>query len=297
MLYNAFPNLEWLKKQAENRFAAGKAWNGEQMPSGGWPNVLLNVKSGATLRDNIPGPLSLFSNVSGESQVTVDGRTTIVKADHFFITNNTQRYTLEIDKNRSAETFNIHFGQAWMNGIVANENVEFYNKLYPKDDVVRSFQSQLKVADKTKLEREELLTLLIVHLLRIDRREKINLESLDAIKISTRQDIIRRIHLATDYIYSFYSHDISLDDLSKVSMLSKFHFLRAFKQVYGTAPHKFLNTVRIEKAKDLLLNSESDVLTISRAIGIKDSSSFSRLFKNTTSVYPTVFRKICHRTG
>ncbi len=220
----------------------------------------------------------------------VDGRTAVVNEDHFFISNNTQRYTLEIAKNRSAETFNIHFGQDWMKGIVANEDIEFYNKLYPKDDVVKYFQSQLKSADKTSLEQEELLTQLIVHLLRVNRNEKIKIESLDSIKLSTRQDILRRLHLATDYIYAFYYRDVSLEELSKVSMLSKFHFLRAFRQVFGVAPHKFLNTVRIAKAKDLL-SSELTIAQISKTIGISDPSSFSRLFKKEVGVYPTVFKK------
>ena len=288
MLYHAFPDLQWLKRQAESRFASGRAWNGDTMPAKGWPNVLLNVKAGSTVRDNIPGPLSLFSNVSGESFVTVDGRRSLVKDDYFFISNNTQRYSLEI---KTAETFNIHFGEGWMKGIIDDVNVEFYNKLYPKDDTVRYLQAQLKVPDKTTLEREEILTMLVVHLLRVNRNEKIRLEAIGAKKLSTREEIIKRLHLVTDHIYSYYQCDLSLDELSNISMMSKFHFIRAFRQVFGLAPHQFLNQVRVEKAKDLLMNSEFNVHNISRAIGIKDTSSFSRLFKKETGVYPTVFKK------
>lgn len=288
MLYHSFPDLQWLKRQAESRFAGGKTWNGEAMPSKGWPNVLLNVKSGNTVRDNIPGPLSLFSNVSGESLVTVDARTSLVNDGYFFVSNNSQRYTLQI---KSAETFNIHFGEHWLSTVVDDIEIEFYNKLYPKDEVVKYLQSQLMQTDKTPIEREELLTQLIVHLLRVNRNEKIRLEAIDAKKLSTREDILRRLHLVTDYIYSYYQQDLTLDELSKVGMLSKFHFIRAFRDVFGVAPHKFVNKVRMEKAKDLLVNSRFDVMQVGSAVGIKDSSSFSRMFRKEIGVYPSDFRK------
>lgn len=269
LLYHSFPELQWLKKQAETAFVGA-----------GWPNVLLQVKSGVAFRDNIPGPLSLFSNVSGESFVTVNGRTSRIKDDYFFISNNTQRYTLEI---KSAETFNVHFG-------VDGQDVEFYNKLYPKDDTIRYLQAGLSSADKTKLEREELLTLLYAHLLKVNRGEKSKVENLSAAKVSTREEVIRRLHLATDHIYNHYSSDVSLEELSKVSMLSKFHFLRAFKEAFGVPPHKFLNRVRISKAKELLMGKAS-VASAGRLVGITEASSFSRLFKSETGVYPTFFLK------
>lgn len=283
MLYNAFPDLQWLKKTAEGRFAAKKAWNGEVLPTHGWPNVILNVKSGSIYRDNIPGPLSLFSNVSGQSMVAVNGRTTVVGPDHFFITNNSQRYTLTIDESKSAETFNIHFADNWLPG-------EFYNKLYRKDEVVIKIQKELSASDKTRLEREELLAYLIGYLTRLNQKEKLKLDNLDAAKASTREEILRRLHIASDYIYSYYSSDLSLEELSKVSMLSKFHFLRAFRQAFGSSPHRFVNSVRLEKAKELLKNSDLEVVDIGKAVGIWDGSSFSRMFKKEVGVYPTVFR-------
>jgi AraC family transcriptional regulator len=281
MLYHAFPNLQWLKHQAETRFRGRKAWNGETIGGKGWPNVVLNVSSGRTLRDDIPGPLSIFSNTSGVSEVTVDNRTTVIGDDYFFISNNTQRYTLEIPKE--AVTFNIHFGEQWA-------PADFYNKLYPKDDVVKALQGELAAPDITTLEREEVLTRLMANLVRVHRGERTKLEHINGIKASTREEILRRLHLATDHIYSNYSSDISLDDLSKVSMLSKFHFLRMFQQAFGTSPHKFLNNVRLRKAKELLTSTDLDVTGIGRAIGMNDPSSFSRLFRRETGVYPTVFR-------
>jgi AraC family transcriptional regulator len=268
VLYHSFPDLTWLKKQADSNFA-----------SKGWPDVLVNVRGGAVLRDNIAGPLSMFSNVSGESFVTVNGHRSRISDDYFFISNNTQRYTLEI---KSAETFNVHFGAGW-------KDAEFYNKLIPKDDILKYLERQLK-NEMAMLERQELLTLLYAHLLKINRGERTKIELLSATRMSTREEIIRRLHLATDHIYNNYANDLSLDELSRVSMLSKFHFLRAFKEAFGIPPHKFVNRVRIAKAKDLL-KINTNVALVGKLVGIGESSSFSRLFRNETGVYPTFFRK------
>lgn len=65
MFCQSFPDLAWLKKQAESRFANQRGWNNQALSHTGWPTVILNVRAGETYRDNIPGPLSLFTNLNG----------------------------------------------------------------------------------------------------------------------------------------------------------------------------------------------------------------------------------------
>ncbi len=123
MILNAFPDLNWLKEQAEKRFADRKAYDGTSLKQRGWPTVILNVRSAETYRDNIRGPLSLFTNFSGSSQVSIDGKSVLIKEGCFFLSNPDQRYTLEIHRTKPAETFNIHFGERFADEvfpIVAN---------------------------------------------------------------------------------------------------------------------------------------------------------------------------------
>src|SRR4051812_20782388 len=110
MVHTEFPNLQWLKSQAEQSFAARKAWNGRVLAKKGWPTVILNVKTNNAYRDNIRGPLSVFSNIRGESVVEASKRRVKVKEGFFFVTNHDEYYTLQVDQ-RNTETFNIHFGE------------------------------------------------------------------------------------------------------------------------------------------------------------------------------------------
>ncbi len=309
MILHDFPDLAWLKKQSEERFANKRTFDGTPLTQSGWPTVILNVKTKAIYRDNIRGPFSLFSNLSGATFVKVDGKRASIGQDYLFLTNADQYYTLEVDKNSQAETFNIHFGEKWMEEIstsllekqetqldqpnhLTGKTIHFYNKLYRKDSFVVSIQEQLvDLYNQSALKTEELLYQLVTHLV----EEQVLLHSLPAqlnsLKSSTRQEIIRRLFEATDYIYSFYHTSITLDELAKVSCLSKFHFLRLFKQVFGQTPAQFISHLRIEKGIELLCAENMDVKTISSRLGFDNPSSFSRLFYQKTGAYPTQFIK------
>ena len=55
---------------------------------------------------------------------------------------------------------------------------------------------------------------------------------------------------------------------------------------------EYLKKIRIDNAKNLLLNTENTVEDISYAVGYSDIKYFSRLFKKLTGVTPTEFRKL-----
>src|SRR5262245_24650754 len=111
MIFRQFPDLTWLKAQTEKRFADRKGWNGLTLSQEGWPTVILNVTTENTYRDNIRGPLSLFTNLSGESHVETGSKRVRIREGFFYLSNHDQHYTLDIKEAAPSETFNIHFGE------------------------------------------------------------------------------------------------------------------------------------------------------------------------------------------
>src|SRR5882757_5106374 len=111
MLLHEFPNLQWLKVQAESRFQNRRGVGGIELKDSGWPSVILNTRVQSTVRDNIRGPLSIFTNLSGTSEVTADKKRVKITPQTFFISNAHQHYTLEVESKIPTETFNIHFGE------------------------------------------------------------------------------------------------------------------------------------------------------------------------------------------
>jgi AraC family transcriptional regulator len=137
---------------------------------------------------------------------------------------------------------------------------------------------------------EECLFKLLVHLFQQDMNVRNKMQQLPVMKSSTRHELLQRLLLATDYIFSFYDQSLSLEELAQVSCLSKFHFLRLFKLVFNKTPHQFINEVRIDRAKTLLRATALEVNEIALQTGFENASSFSRMFFQKTRIYPTQYR-------
>lgn len=100
-------------------------------------------------------------------------------------------------------------------------------------------------------------------------------------------DIMRSVR----YIDSHYMEKITLDSLAQVAYLSKYYFIRAFKEYVGMKPHEYLDTVRISHAQRLLSNTSLSVEEIGLRTGFQSSKSFITKFKSTIGVTPGKFRK------
>lgn len=96
---------------------------------------------------------------------------------------------------------------------------------------------------------------------------------------------------ATDYLIERLDGEVSLLDLANYCGLSRSHFSRSFKRSTGYAPHQWLARKRVERAKDLLVNTTLSLSAIAIQCGYADQSHFSRAFSTRTSVTPTQFRR------
>ncbi len=95
---------------------------------------------------------------------------------------------------------------------------------------------------------------------------------------------------AKDYIQSNIREDISLDALGRELDMSKFHFLRVFREQVGTTPYQYILSCRVEQARKALLGPQT-VSDIAYEYGFADLSHFNRRFKAVFGVTPTRYRK------
>ena len=92
---------------------------------------------------------------------------------------------------------------------------------------------------------------------------------------------------AIDYISENFTNNISIDELSSLCNVSKYHFIRIFKQVTGYTPNSYINRVRTNYAKQLLLNG-AGVTAAATASGFSDVHYFSNCFKKYNGCRPSV---------
>ncbi len=82
-----------------------------------------------------------------------------------------------------------------------------------------------------------------------------------------------------DYIRAHLDEKITLDVLSKRAALSKYHFLRRYKQLTGLAPMQDVRRIRLEVARDMLLTSGMPLKAIAARVGLANEYHLSRLLK------------------
>jgi AraC family transcriptional regulator len=84
---------------------------------------------------------------------------------------------------------------------------------------------------------------------------------------------------------------ITIDDMARTAMFSKFHFSRMFQRVTGISPGRFLSALRLQEAKRLLLTSSLTVADISHLVGYNSIGTFSSRFRMSVGVSPTSYRQ------
>lgn len=311
MILHEFPDLTWLKNQTATGFSNRVGWGNRLLDTEGFPSVIINTTASSSFRPDIKGPFTFFLNLRGASKCSVDRQTTHINDAHYFVTNRAQHYTLEIEE--PAHTFNIHFGDFFSESVlnalitptdrILNDGTEkqrtpfaFFNQLHRRDaDFNKLINAILQSYSEEGLNRlrfeEQLTALLSYHLLQ-HRHILDTLHRLPPIRQTTRIELYKRLSRARDLLHASFTTDLSLDELSAEACLSKYHFLRLFRQAYGLSPHQYLQQLRLEKARFILSTSDMPVSALSDLLGFANSQSFSRLFFQRTGHYPSQYRTL-----
>jgi len=100
----------------------------------------------------------------------------------------------------------------------------------------------------------------------------------------------RTIAKAIDYIDQHYRERLSADSLSEEFCISKQKLQAGFQEMTGLTLHSYILKIRIEKAKQLLEDTNHPVKYIASVMGFKRPSHFIFTFKEFTKLTPIEFR-------
>lgn len=104
---------------------------------------------------------------------------------------------------------------------------------------------------------------------------------------------IQAIHQAMNYIREHMDREITLEELLRLTGMSKSYFSRNFKDVTGKTFVTYLNDMRIETAKRYLTETKQPIYWIASQVGYVDEHYFRRVFRERTGVTPKQFREKC----
>ena len=104
-------------------------------------------------------------------------------------------------------------------------------------------------------------------------------------------EVHERLCRARTFIDECYDLPLDLDEISKQACLSRYHFLRLFRDAFATTPHQYLIHRRIEKAKELLRSRRISVTDVCFEVGFQSLGSFSSLFRRCVGDAPVSYRE------
>ena len=99
------------------------------------------------------------------------------------------------------------------------------------------------------------------------------------------------ISKAVSYIKTNYMRKLTLNEVAEYVFLSPSYFSKIFKEEMNYYFNDYLNLVRVEKSKTLLLTERISLVDIAASIGFYDQSYFNKVFKKITGVTPKKFKE------
>ncbi len=149
----------------------------------------------------------------------------------------------------------------------------------------RIFKRMITELQRCQADYEEMLTMLLRHLLILIHRQLTKQHVLKNEYLDSEMD------LAAQYFNDNYNTDIRVEDYAASRSMSVSWFIRNFKAYTGSTPLQYLVSIRIANAQALLETTTYTVTEIGRIVGYDNPLYFSRIFHKQNGVSPSEYRK------
>lgn len=106
-----------------------------------------------------------------------------------------------------------------------------------------------------------------------------------------QEEVNRRMLRARDAMDRQYAEPLDVAALARIAHVSKAHFIRTFRAVFGETPNRYLQRRRVERAMFLLRETDRSITDICIAVGFTSLGTFSRMFRVVVGVAPSEFRR------
>ncbi len=274
-----------------------------------WPNMVVNARASGVYFPEHEGTLSVKCVFRGREHYRVGTQHFPVDTTSYLVLNAGQRYESWIEHGEVAESFCVFFrplfAETVLYGLVTPADVladnpephrhsaiQFVERLYPHDSALSPLLAEVRrsIQHNSFDNSEELFHRCLEHMLAVQRDIGQLLANLPAVRLSTRLELHRRLSCAREYMDACFATRITLADIAGAACLSTHHFLRLFRQMYGLTPNRYLAKKRLNKACELLTETDIPVTSVCFAVGFESPSTFSRFFRAAFGVSPERFR-------
>lgn len=270
----------------------------------GAANAILNGRGRRHHEPNFAGPLSIKTVIEGRAAwETPAGRFELVPGAVLLL-NDGEEYSITADSLQPVETFCLFFERGFVEDAFRAATtssaelldapdratpVSFCEPLYydsPLLDEVMLARERLK-------ERQDCLSSTFysaaLELVRTHTDARKRAARLPSLRAATRGELARRLGIATSYLHASSDRGVTIAEAARMACLSPFHFHRLFTKFHGITPHRYLNRLRLERARALLRSEHRSVIDVATECGFESLGSFTALYKRTFGVTPGRF--------
>ena len=213
---------------------------------------------------------------------------TIVPAGNIVIFRPKELQKYEYYGEDKTEVYWIHFTGGDVKNILRKYGFQDNERIFPVGtsmEYERIFKKIIIELQRCQDNYEEMLTLLLRHLLIIFQREL------------TREQVLKNEYLdhemdtAVTYFNENYNRDINIEEYATSKGMSVSWFIRSFKKFTGSTPMQFIVALRVNNAQVLLETTNYSINEISKIVGYDNQLYFSRLFHKLKGFSPREYRK------
>ncbi|MEM6348319.1 MAG: AraC family transcriptional regulator [Bacteroidota bacterium] len=250
----------------------------------------------------------------GEEIYTVNGRRELIGPEQFLLVNHAQEVTVSIHDEETVEGLCVFLSKELMDEVyrtlhMAAEAVlsspESGNAQFPGSFACRYFVRQSVLGKHLQqlsqhhkkhhkdafIEDKGSLYQIAELLCEQQRVVKKQMLQLQARKVSTREELYRRLTIALEYMHDNWYLPPKMPEVAREAALSEYHFYRLFRKAYGQSPQQYLLALRLEKSVELLAKPSYSITEVAEACGFYDVHHFNKAFRKRFGEKPSNMRK------
>lgn len=222
-----------------------------------------------------------------------------------FVIGNTEFHTVEAHFTSSLKIISLYFLSDFVYTLGHNSldldylrpfldhSVEFRNIIISKDintkivlDLTEKiYEEKLNHNDFYQLAVKNYLLEILVFIARYFKRF-----SSDLSQYTKRCANIKRMKKVFSYLQIHYNEKVSLDNIAKIACMSTGYFCKFFKNVTEKTLKEYIFRLRIDRARELLLQNDLNITEIAYEVGFENTSYFDRIFRRFTNLSPHDYR-------
>jgi AraC-like DNA-binding protein len=244
---------------------------------------------------------------SGEETYYANGKKFMVREGEYIIGNDFTKSIVQINQEKVVEGICIDISTQIVSDVAEYYDLQasnlkefllsdqfFVNRYNVKNTSIGYSLSEINKKIKNgsfanSLQEQELFYSLAESIITDQRFIFDHLNNLDFKKNITNEEVFRSILQAKNFIDEHITENLSLDEISLNIGISKYHFIRVFKQAFGVSPYQYQKRIRLDRAK-LDITQGISILETAIKYGFSDAPTFSKAFKQQFNLTPGAIR-------